>query len=381
MSAEYQSAKSAKKARSKRELWFGAIVSSRMRMVVGIGGVAIGLALLGNLIRTTDFSGVPTTIARIGFFGIALILVPYSIGALVDSEAWKKLLTSKERRPAFRKIFRVRTATEALVITVPLGSIISDPAKAWMLKRQYGFPLSTTAASIVFRKTMLGFSQGLIAIMVALIAISNPDSFRSGGIGLGLAWTLFAFASGVVILYGIFLGLLCDTRFVDRFHRWLTRLPFPRLARWFEAKESQFREFNRHLQPFRDFRSVARFTGMYAVIWLAENLETLIILYLLGANLTLPQAMLMEVTCVLLRACTPMVPGGIGIQDTGYVSMIVANGNSGEIAAAFVLLKRFRELLWAALGYALLLNARRAERSISSSLLVGSPKEMIPTPE
>jgi uncharacterized protein (TIRG00374 family) len=364
------------KSVGKRGLWYGALVSSKWRMLLGLAGIAIGFALLVHLIHATNFSGVPATISRVGILGIAIILIPYSIAAMLDTYAWRKLLTSKNRVPSFRTIFRVRTATEALVITVPLGSIVSDPAKAWMLKRQLGFPLSTTAASIVFRKTMLGFSQGIVGMFVAVIALLNPGSFRSAGIGEGLAWTLLVFASAVVVIYGLFLGLLCNTAFVDRFHRWLTRLPFARLAKWFERKEPQFREFNGHLQSFRDIRSVIRFSSIYATIWLTENIETLTILFLLGANLTVPQALVMEVTCVLMRASTPMVPGGIGIQDTGYVSMIMACGNSSEIAAAFVLIKRFRELLWAALGYLLLLNARRSNTSMESPRLAVTASEV-----
>jgi uncharacterized protein (TIRG00374 family) len=347
--------------------------SSKIRMVLGLVGIAIGVGFLVHLGYTISFTGVPATLSKVGILGGIAVLIPYCISAISDTEAWRRLLSSEHRQIAFSKIFRVRTATEALVITVPLGSILSDPAKAWMLKRQFGFPISSTAASIVYRKTMLGFSQGIVASSVALVAILFAHAFQSGELGSGLAWTLFAFASGGVVLYSVLLGLLCNRRFIDRFHIWLTRLPFVRLSKWFETKEPEFQEFNAHLQAFRDIWSVVRFSGSYIVVWASENIETLIILALLGANLTVPQAVLMEVTCVFMRASTPMIPGGIGIQDTGYVSMLMASGNSPEIAASFVLIKRTREVIWAAIGYILLLSARRKEP-------VAAPPELIVTP-
>ncbi len=335
------------------------IGSSKLRTVLGLIGIAIGVGLLIHLVQTISFAGVPATIERIGILGILSMLVPYGLATLIDTEAWRRLLASKQRHLPFSKIFRIRTATEALVITVPLGSIISDPFKAWMLKREFGFPLSTTAASIVYRKTMLGFSQGVVALSVGVTAVLVPSLFQSGVMGVGLNWTLFIFASAVVLVYSILLGLLCNRAFVDRFHGWLTRLPFHRLSAWFEKREPEFAEFNRHLHSFRDLSSVLRFAGGYSLLWVTENVETLAILALLGANLTVPQALLMEVTCVLMRASIPFVPGGLGIQDTGYVSMLMASGNSGELAAAFVLLKRFREIIWAAVGYFFILSARR----------------------
>ena len=358
--------------RPKREFWFSALLSSKSRTLLGLTGIVVGLAFAVNLVRTINFAGVPSALSRIGVLGFIVILIPYSLGAMLDTETWRRLLSSKKRHLSFPKIFRIRTATEAIVITVPLGSILSDPFKAWMLKREFGFPLSTTAASIVYRKTMLGFSQGLVAWMVGLTAVLLPALFKSGEMGDGLEWTLFIFASAILLLYGILLGLLCNRAFVDRFHRWLTRLPFHRLSMWFEKREPEFREFNSHLEGFRDLRSVVRFTVAYSLLWVTENVETILILVLLGANLTIPQALLMEVTCVLMRASIPMVPGGIGIQDTGYVSMIMASGNSGELAAAFVLLKRFREVLWAALGYILIISARRKDPSLEMPHLIAS---------
>ncbi len=339
-------------------------------MGLGLIGIAIGAGLVFHLSQTISFAGVPAAIERIGLWGTLAILIPYSIAATIDTESWRRLLRAGERHVSFPSIFRIRTATEALVITVPLGSILSDPFKAWMLKRQFGFPLSSTAASIVYRKTMLGFSQGVVAFLVGLVAVCLPGLFRTGEMGTGLEWTLFVFALTVVIVYSILLGLLCNRAFVDRFHSWLTRLPFRKLSIWFEKREPEFKEFNRHLHGFRDLRSVVKFAASYCLLWVTESIETLLILALLGANLSIPQALLMEVTCVLMRATIPMVPGGIGIQDTGYVSMLMASGNAGELAAAFVLLKRLRELLWAVLGYLLLVSARRKHGSIESPTLM-----------
>lgn len=344
-------------SKEKREIW-NELLHSKTRTILGIAGIAIGLIFMANLIRSLDFSSVRGIIFSIGFWGLAAILVPYSVAALVDSQAWRLLLRSSERKPLYRTIFRIRTATEAMVITLPAGSVVSDPAKAWLLKRTNGYSLSSTAPSIVFRKTMLGLSQGSVAVLVAIVAFLNPRFIEGKSVGEGLVWTLFIFAGCVTVLYGIIVGLICNEAFVHRVHRWLVRLPFPKISVWFEAKEAQFHEFNRQLRSFRGIGSIARFLGFYSAMWVTEMIETVIILTLLHANLTIPEAWIMEASCVLLRSSLAIVPGGLGIQDTGYAGIITGNGNSPEIAAAFIVLKRLREILWSIAGYSLLATFR-----------------------
>ncbi|SRR5579883_1384525 len=333
-----------------------------LRTITGIAGFALGLWLLVNLIRSNDFSNAPAILWNIGFWSILFILIPYSLASMLDAEAWRRMLSTGARIP-FRKIFRIRTGSEALVITVPLGSILSDPFKGWMLKREFALPYSTTAASIVFRKALLGLSQGLIAVFIALVALCLPSQFESAALGKTVVWSLFFIGVGIAVVYGLLIALISYGSFVDRLHGWLARLPLKRIAVWFERKEPQFRECNAHLASFRGWRPIFSAIATYVLLWSIEDLETIVIVLILGANLTIPQTLVMEAACVLVRTAAPMVPGGIGIQDTGYVSMLVANGNSPSLAAAFLVLKRFRELVWAGLGYFLIAVSKQKKRS------------------
>ncbi len=334
-------------------------------MLAGVFGILVGIFLIAHVIETTDFSDAPAILLRLGAWTIAIILVPYTIAALLDTETWRRLLIlggreiTRGARIAYGKMFRIRTATEAIVITLPLGSILSDPFKAWMLKREFGLPISKSAGSIVLRKALLSLTQCLVALSVALLAILYPNDFSSPAFGSTKIWTIFILASAVALFYAVLTALFCSSRFVAKLHSWLGKIPFHRLQRWFERKEPQFHEFNADLRALRGVRPILGAAGAYTLIWLFENIETLLILALLGANLTIPQALLMEVTCVLLRSSAPMVPGGIGVQDTGYVSILMAAGNSGSLAAAFLVIKRSREALWAVLGYTLIALSRK----------------------
>ena len=63
-----------------------------------------------------------------------------------------------------------------------------------------------------------------------------------------------------------------------------------------------------------------------------------------------------EPVVVLLRYLVFFIPGGVGIQEIGYLVFFRALGLPApvEIALAFSLLKRLRELLWILLGYAVI---------------------------
>jgi len=101
-------------------------------------------------------------------------------------------------------------------------------------------------------------------------------------------------------------------------------------------------------------------TAGYFVCWLLEWLDTALILRLLGAPPGLAVAMAAEVGISLVRAIGNVAPAGLGVQDAGYATLFPAMGVRPEVAAAFVVVKRAKEAVWIAIGYALLAMQRRA---------------------
>ncbi|WP_437961386.1 hypothetical protein WME76_18240 [Sorangium sp. So ce119] len=67
-----------------------------------------------------------------------------------------------------------------------------------------------------------------------------------------------------------------------------------------------------------------------------------------------------EVVLAMLRAAAFMVPSGLGVQDAGYVALLGALGVPGAVTvgAAFVLIKRAKEIVWIALGLLVFFGGR-----------------------
>jgi uncharacterized membrane protein YbhN (UPF0104 family) len=112
-------------------------------------------------------------------------------------------------------------------------------------------------------------------------------------------------------------------------------------------------------------------TAAFLGCWLLESIETAIILRLVGAPLDLAFAMAAEVGISLLRSVSNVAPAGLGVQDAGYATLFPAMGLTVDTAAAFVLLKRGKELAWIVAGYTLLAALRRRDRAVGAGLSIG----------
>jgi uncharacterized membrane protein YbhN (UPF0104 family) len=110
--------------------------------------------------------------------------------------------------------------------------------------------------------------------------------------------------------------------------------------------------------------------------WASESLETYLILRLLGADLDFTAVASFEVVLAFLRHTLVFLPAGLGVQDAGYVAFLAALGvpSALSVGAAFVLLKRSKEVLYASLGYALLLLA--SGRALESAEAPSAPQKL-----
>ena len=67
----------------------------------------------------------------------------------------------------------------------------------------------------------------------------------------------------------------------------------------------------------------------------------------------------------MIRSFAFVLPAGLGVQDAGYITMFDALSGTrlATLGAAFVLVKRAKELFWILVGYILLFLGRRSRRA------------------
>jgi uncharacterized protein (TIRG00374 family) len=151
----------------------------------------------------------------------------------------------------------------------------------------------------------------------------------------------------------------------------LERLPVVRLRAWLAQRASGFEALDTRLAQVASCRPLPLGVATLAYLgsWLTEVSETWLLLWLLGIRVPFADIVVLDLLVSLLRSAAFVVPGGLGVQEAAYVSLLqaMAVGNS-TVGLALVVLKRGRDVFWTAIGLSLLaLSTARARRARPAS--------------
>jgi uncharacterized membrane protein YbhN (UPF0104 family) len=142
-------------------------------------------------------------------------------------------------------------------------------------------------------------------------------------------------------------------------------VPLARVQRWTLAREVAFVETDQHVRAVLQSHVLKLVLAFLWILcgWFAEAGESWLLLRLLGVELSFPAVLAFEPVVSFARSAAFFIPAGLGVQDAGYMALLRAAHipDATNRAAAFVLLKRFKELFWIAVGWMLLLATRPAE--------------------
>jgi lysylphosphatidylglycerol synthase-like protein len=321
-----------------------------------VAGLLAGPLLLFLAFRRLDGARLMGVLATVGP-GVLLVLVPYPAGVCLDVAAWRRLLMRGRTALPFRPLLGVRLTADAVLMSLPGGSFVSEGLAPALLRRRCAVPLPEAVASMAVRKFLLGFAHGLYLLAAAGVLLAVGPAFAPRA-PLSLALSL----GGLVIL-AVALGWqrLVTQKTAARIHRLLMRLPFAWLRRRLEHTAEAFSHTDHHLTlSFAEARRLETFVPFYLGVLLLEGFETFLILRVLGVSVPLRLVLPVEAALLTVRTLAVFVPAGLGVQDAGYLAFVKLLGVADPLAtsAALTVLKRSKELLWIALGYTLLLRAR-----------------------
>lgn len=291
-----------------------------------------------------------------------LVLLPYFAGTVCHALAWQQLLP-KSRRPPLLSLLGIMLSTEAMRMTLPAGPALAESSSVLILRERHGVSASEGVASIAAKKALVTFTHGLsvvVAVAVGWTMLRGASERMWGG-----PWLIVFLLVSAAALFGVSIGMalaLLSRKTLARGAKALALLPIRPLRKWLDAKRASIEAADEHLAaPFERRADLVLPGALLLGQWLFEGAETALILALLGVNLDFVASMAAELTAVLLRSFAFLVPAGVGVQDAGYVAMFDALSGTrlATLGAAFVLLKRGKEVFWIAVGYALLVGTRR----------------------
>jgi putative membrane protein len=128
---------------------------------------------------------------------------------------------------------------------------------------------------------------------------------------------------------------------------------------------------------YKSRRSIATCFFATSVSWFSSSVEVWIALRAVGVEAPFTYAVILESICQGVRAAMFFIPGGLGVQEGGYVVVGGLLGIPGDTALAVSLIRRAREL---ALGVPGLLAWQFTEgRRLLRGRLTAMPGQSIPS--
>ena len=347
------------------------------RLLAQVLPLLLSLGLLAWVLRSADLGRALELVHALGW-RLPLLLLPNLVASLVETTAWWLSFERFGTRPLFLRLFGVRTTCDALLLGLPSGTVVSETIQPYLLKRRCGVPLENGIVASVARKFFVVESHGLFLAVATFLAWPLLERDVAARIfRQGLPWVLLltcgvlvAAASGVVLA-------TARGRMANRLHRALDRVGGRWLGSWLQRNAPRFQRTDERLAAFF---GRSRLRLMVSVVlqgcgWFIRSVETWLFLWLVGAHVPLVAAMVIETALILVRAAAVPVPAGLGVQDAGYVLCLRALGvpDATTLGAAFVVIKRGKDLFWIVVGFLLLgIGRRRGEPKLSAMPSLGS---------
>ncbi|MBL9139683.1 MAG: flippase-like domain-containing protein [Verrucomicrobiales bacterium] len=329
----------------------------RARTLAQVILTLLGCAGLVWFALQVDWSATRDLLLRLGGW-LFLLPVPYLLVYLADTTGWLQTFHTRPAVPWLR-LFRIRWAGEAVNNVIPSAYIGGEALKVLMLRR-HGVPGPEGTTAAVLSKSLQSVAQ-LLFLSLASVAF----------LSLGTAPPGFAKAVAAVLIGGI--TVLTGWFLLQRLGLFTTLVRLIRRlrlnpGRWL-PKAEHLREVDEGIRRFHS-RYPGRFFGSitaYLAGWVLDASE----IYLVGQLLDLPiswrQAIAVEAFTGVAKAVAVLVPGAIGIQESSIVFLCRMAGVAEPLGTFYALLRRAREVLFAAIGWQFLLLEQVSPRDLKGN--------------
>jgi uncharacterized membrane protein YbhN (UPF0104 family) len=323
---------------------------------------AVAVGVLARTLANADLGRALSLIEGAGPC-VVVIFAPYVAALALDTAACRTLLGALDRKAPFLRLFGARLAGDAVAMSLPAGGIVVESVNPVLLQSRCGVPYGDAIAAMAAKKWLVMRAHAVyIALSVAVgFRFLNERSHAIVGTS-GLAWMVLASALVPLSLSVALEASLARGSVASKLVRALRSIPSTRLRAWLSSREQAIAWTDARFSLIAKARGAcAKGLAIYVATWLVESVDTLVILRVLGANVGFGEVLSFEAALSLVRSVAFFSPAGLGVQDLGYVAFLGSLGtpDAAAIAAAFVLLKRSKESVFVACGYAMLWAPRR----------------------
>ncbi len=316
-----------------------------------------GLVLLVVLLRELGLRAVLENLQMVGW-GVVVIVLQEILAYVANTLGWWAAFPRPRPRISFAQLLTARIAGDAVNYLTPTATLGGEFVRTRFLRGQ----ADSTAlmASVAIAK--LSQTLGQIGFVIVGLAIVLDDTPLPAAVRHGLVAGLLLFSALTLLLIlaqrrGMFAPLLRAAQRLGLQHR----AP----------------DFTRRLQHLDE--EIARFHGdshgafllsslSFGAGWALGILEMYLILWFLGVPVTVHRALTIEVLSVAIDGMLFFVPAKVGTQEGGKVLIFTVLGLDPGKGLALGILRRIRELSWAAVGMLILSRQQLAPRPVLEPL-------------
>jgi putative membrane protein len=300
-----------------------------MRMKWGVlVALLAGLVAAVWIVWAVGFEAVWDAVAQAGPDGFLLLTLYAALVQATTTLGWPCLL-APDGRPAFHHFLvgrMVRDAISDISPFSPAGGLVAS-ARLMIVKGMNG---AYAAASVAADATTEAMAQVAFLAVGVLIAVL----YLGGSLDESLLQAMVAVL--LLAVPGIAALIFLQKRGADFVERVALRF-FP------QAKGGSFRQAVHELYGAPRRLTLSSF--WHLVAWIGTGVGTWMAFRLVGADISLLEAIAIEALLATLRSMAAFVPAGIGVQEGGYAALAQLFGLPAEMGLAVSLLKRAREIV------------------------------------
>lgn len=299
--------------------------------------------MFGLILKETDLQEVWLQISKVGFWRMLLILFIFAIAFLADVALWLLSMPSLPFNLIWlKRFYLIRTTGSAFNYVTPLASIGGEPIKAMLLKNHYGISYRDSGISLVLAKTadVIGLVIFLVFGFIALSFSTKLGGHYKTLAGVGLVALIIGIGGFFLVqrykITSASASWLSNTRFGNPIKKGLNLIH--------ELDDQLHTFYTQHRSRFFTTLLLAVFN------WSLGILEIYLVMSFLGHPISFADALIIESFAQLVRAGTFFIPASIGAQEGAF--FLICNAITGvpELGVAVAMIRRFREIIWIALG-------------------------------
>jgi glycosyltransferase 2 family protein len=309
---------------------YGGAVMKHLGRAAALVGL---LAALGLVWRDNPWAVL--ALIRAAGAGLLLAGLVHVLPMLANAQDWRTLIFGANR-PSLAGMLHLVWIRESVNCMLPVARIGGEIVSFRLMWRR-GVPAPSAAASLIADTQLTLISQLLFTIFGIgfLLAHSASNALHLAG---DLAWGVVALTP-ILVLF----ALVQHASPFERLTHLLNRVTSGRLAALVGPSA----------QIDGQIKSIWRHRGVvlrYLFFWqplqcLATSLEIWLALHFLGARVSFVEAVVIESLIQAISSAAFFVPGGLGVQEGGFVLIGGALGLSPATCLALAGARRIRDLL------------------------------------